>query len=113
MSALPQRVLAVELDPDLSRLVQEILTLEGYDVTTVLCSPEAFGTAKELNPDVILLDLGLKMHTCGWDLLASLRSDPDTQGIPILVTSDTDQLLEDAKRSFNVRQELVKPYNID
>jgi DNA-binding response OmpR family regulator len=113
MSAIRQRVLAIELYPDLADLVQEILTEAGYDVTTVLCSPTASETAKTLNPDVIVLDLGLKTHTCGWDLLASLRSDQDTQGIPLLVTSDTDQLLEDAKRSFNVRQELVKPYNID
>jgi DNA-binding response OmpR family regulator len=113
MSATRQRVLAVELYPDLADLVKEILTNEGYDVTSVLCSPTSSETAKTLNPDVILLDLGLKTHTCGWDLLATLRSDWDTQGIPLLVTSDTEQLLEDAKRSFNVRQELRKPYNID
>jgi two-component system response regulator VicR len=108
-----QRVLAIELNPDLADLVKQILEGEGYDVTAVLCGPATLATAKHVNPDVILLDLGLKAQTCGWDVLAALRSDPDSQGIPLLVISDTEQLLEDAKRSFNVRQELLKPYNID
>jgi CheY-like chemotaxis protein len=108
-----KKVLAIEVAKDLADLVQMILAEVGYDVTAIVCGPSAMDTAKTINPDVILLDLGYHAQSCGWDVLRKLRSDKDTQGIPLLVISDTEQLLDDAKRSFNVRQELLKPYDID
>ena len=41
-------------------------------------------------PDVVLLDLILP-DADGWELLAALRSDPDSRAIPILVISDLDE----------------------
>ena len=115
MAAAPvrRRVLIVELDTDLAELARLILASVGYEVTPTVCGPTSLTDAKTINPDVILLDLGSHAQTCGWQLLAHLRADPDTQGIPIVVISDTETLLEDAVRSFNVRQELIKPYNIE
>lgn len=109
----PSTVLIVELDQALAELAQTVLDDAGYHVVPTLCGPDSLQTALQMNPDVIVLDLGMHTHTCGWQLLKALRSNPDTQGIPLVVISDTEQLLEDAKQSFNVRQELTKPYDIE
>lgn len=113
MSKRKQSVLVVELDEELAKLENLVLSDAGYAVTATVCGPSSLKQAEKLQPDVILLDLGMHQKTCGWQLLQNLRSNANTQGIPILVISDTEQLLTDAKESFNVRQELIKPYDIE
>lgn len=109
----PTTVLIVELEKQLAELEQTILQDEGYHAIPTVCGPDSLEQVQRVNPDVILLDLVTHAHTCGWQLLTELRTNKDTQGIPLLVISDTEQLLEDAKKSFNVRQEIFKPYDLD
>jgi CheY-like chemotaxis protein len=105
-------VLIIELDYQLAELERQILEEEGYRAIATLCGPSSTQEVEKVNPDVIVLDLGPHAKSCGWQLLRTLRSNPNTQGIPLLVISDTEQLLEQAKQSFNVRQEIFKPYEI-
>jgi CheY-like chemotaxis protein len=109
----PTTVLIVELDQQLAELEQIILNDEGFHAIPTVCGPDSLQKVQQVNPDVILLDLGMHTHSCGWQLLEELRANKDTQGLPLLVLSDTEKLLEDAKQSFNVRQELMKPFDID
>lgn len=113
---MPRRaktILVVELDLELADLDRVILSDAGYQVITTVCGPSSFQEAQRINPDAIVLDLGMRSRSCGWDLLAGLRADPDTQGIPLLVISDTQPLLNQAKQNFNVRQEIIKPFDIE
>lgn len=109
----PTTVLIIELDDALAELVHVILSDQGYQAIPTVCGPNSLQKALTVNPDVIVLDLGMHSKSCGWQLLGELRSNKNTQGIPLVVISDTEQLLENAKQSFNVRQELIKPYDID
>jgi len=108
----PTTVLIIELDEALADLEREVLHNEGYEAIPMVCGPASMQSVKTINPDVIVLDLGFDTQSCGWQLLGELRSYPDTQGIPLLVISDTEPLLEHAQQSFNVRQEIIKPHGI-
>ena len=47
---------------------------------------EAVALAREVQPDLILMDLGMPGMD-GWDATAHLKADPDTRHIPIIVLS--------------------------
>ncbi len=110
--ATPIRLLIIDQDPAVAELERLILATAGYRATAILCGPDSLRAVKSRQPNVILLGLGPHPALCGWQLLAELRSDKDTQGIPLLVVSNTESLLEDASRNFNVRQGLIKPFDI-
>jgi two-component system, cell cycle response regulator DivK len=57
-----------------------------YEVVLAADGFEAVARAREEQPDLILMDLGLPGMD-GWDATARLKSDPDTRHIPIIVLS--------------------------
>ncbi|HAM44100.1 MAG TPA: DNA-binding response regulator, partial [Propionibacteriaceae bacterium] len=54
-----ERVLVVEDEKALASVVGSYLRRAGYDVTLEYTGPDAVSTARSLDPDVIVLDLGL------------------------------------------------------
>ena len=83
MSAAPLRVLVVDDEPPIRKILRMGLTAHGYHI---LEAPNG-KTALELlgeNPDLIILDLGLP-DVQGHDLLRTIRSRNDS--VPIVVLS--------------------------
>jgi PAS domain S-box-containing protein len=85
-----RKILVVEDDPAAAHILQSHLTSAGYDV--VLCDrPErAVEMAAEIHPDAVTLDIIMKPLN-GWELLPSLKTDPRTATIPIVVVTIVDQ----------------------
>ena len=69
---MKKRVLVVEDDPVLTRVLQDNLTYEGFDVKAVADGNRATAAAKEFAPDLVLLDVNLPGRS-GLDLLAQWR----------------------------------------
>ncbi len=84
------RILVIEDDLAAAQLLQSQLVSSGYEV--VLCDQRqrAVEVAAELRPDAITLDIMMKPVN-GWELLSSLKSDPRTTKIPVIVVSVVDQ----------------------
>ena len=82
----PSTVLVVEDDTAIRGLVAELLIDEGYAVVEAADSQQGLRCAQQLNPDLILLDLGLPL-TDGLDVLEALRSNQKTRHIPVVVVS--------------------------
>ncbi len=53
------RVLVVDDEEPLAKLVAKYLTRDGFEVTVVLDGPAAVSSARKHAPDVVVLDLGL------------------------------------------------------
>lgn len=68
MNAKAAHILVVDDEPDIRRLVHEILEDEGYEVSTAENASQAKQLKTEKNPDLILLDIWM----------------PDTDGITLL-----------------------------
>lgn len=79
-------VLVVDHDPEIADLIETFLNKRGYDVVKACSGREAFEKAAELKPRAITLDVILD-DVDGFDLLARLKDDPRTSGIPVVVLS--------------------------
>jgi two-component system CheB/CheR fusion protein len=71
----PQRVLVVEDNLDMAELLREMLVRSGHDVAMAHNGPQALELARELQPDLILCDIGLPGGMSGYDLARTIRAD--------------------------------------
>jgi phosphate regulon transcriptional regulator PhoB len=81
-----QRVLVVEDEQDVAELIRYNLTKEGYDVIVVANGAEALKRAREVKPEVILLDIMIPQLN-GWEVCRRLKQDPETRAIPVIMVT--------------------------
>jgi two-component system, OmpR family, KDP operon response regulator KdpE len=88
-----QRVLLVDDEPKLLRLVWEVLTATGYEVVTTSSGREAVEKVALEQPDLVLLDVVLADAVDGFDVARQVRAFSD---VPIIMltarTQETDLL---------------------
>lgn len=81
------RILHVEDDPASGELVRQLLDRRGgVELMRATDGATALTLARRHQPDLVLLDLGLP-DVGGETVLAQLRADPTTAGIPVVVVS--------------------------
>jgi PAS domain S-box-containing protein len=81
-------VLIIEDEAPVLELLTRTLLNRGFQVLPVLSARKGLSLAKQIRPDVVILDLTLPEFS-GTEVVEQLRADPDTQGIPILVHTGT------------------------
>ncbi len=85
MSALPRRILVVDDDPGVREAVSELLSGEGYDVSTAEDGQDALERLGTMEPPcLILLDLRMP-RVDGWEFLA--RRDGSGKRAPVVLLS--------------------------
>lgn len=102
------RILVVEDETFLVKIYAVKLKKEGYDVSIAADGEQAVALAREIKPDLILLDLILpKMN--GFEALEAMRASRENKSTPVIVLSNLGQE-EDMKRAeaFGVDAYLVK-----
>ena len=104
-----RRVLVIEDDPDVQRMLGTILDLAGYAVSAMDSALGAMATVRRTHPDVILLDLALPYRS-GASLLADLKADAGTATVPVLVVSGNAHILS-AKRRAQAVGVIAKPFS--
>ena len=86
----PERAVRTVLvidDDDVSRyLVRRLLAETPYRVIEAADGADGVVMAREQRPDVIILDFVLRSETA-FDVLDALKLDPDTRGIPVIVST--------------------------
>lgn len=82
----PVRILVVDDDPVILKLLQLNFEMEGFEVTTAQDGAAGLERARETIPDVVLLDVMMPRMT-GHEVTSALRSDPRTSTIPIVILS--------------------------
>ncbi|MBW3620937.1 MAG: response regulator [Actinobacteria bacterium] len=87
------KVLAVDDDPVIQRLLQVNLEMEGYEVQLAGDGVEALERARAFRPDIVLLDIMMPKKD-GWQVCAELKQDDELKHIPVVFLSaraqDTD-----------------------
>ena len=78
------KVLLVEDEEPLRRVMKDLLEREGYIVAEARDGVQALDEVDRHAPDIIVLDLNLP-GLDGYSVLQQLRSRPATQGIPVMV----------------------------
>lgn len=105
-------ILVVDDEPELSRIVKVTLErLKGWTVITSESVQVGLEQAKGQHPDVILLDLNLDGE--GLALLETLKTNPITQSIPVILFTATDPSDDQLELSpFDLAGVIFKPFNI-
>lgn len=79
-------VLIVDDVPTNVMLVQAILKKEGYTLLTTDSGAKALRLAQDKHPNLILLDI-MMPEMDGYEVLQHLKSNPDTNDIPVIIMS--------------------------
>lgn len=103
-------VLVIEDDEKARRLMKYYLEREGFSVIFADNGENAVDLAKKHRPKVITLDILLPKKD-GWEILTDLRSDPETDSIPVIIVSMLDN--KDLGYSFDADDYFVKPVDKD
>jgi CheY-like chemotaxis protein len=90
-------ILVIEDDRFLKIATKLILSKAGYSVLGAGDGEEALSIVDESHPDLILLDLMLP-KVSGLDVLRTLKGNPDTASIPVIVLTSLSQKNEERLR---------------
>ena len=81
---MSKRVLVVDDEPSVVRVLRSALELEGFGVSTAANGAECLLAAEANLPDLIVLDLNMPVMD-GFQTLRVLRDKPETRSIPVIV----------------------------
>ena len=81
-----KRILCVEDNDDNQYMLQRRLTKAGFEVKLERNGAQVVEWAKNLMPDLIVMDLNLP-GLDGWEATRQLKNQPETKHIPIIVVS--------------------------
>ena len=82
-------VLVIDDDAIVRDLLGRTLKREGYRVRTAAGGKEGLTLANQLRPDAITLDV-MMPGLDGWTVLATLKADPETATIPVILSTIID-----------------------
>ncbi len=107
---MPQ-VLIVDDSPTETHVLTTILTRHGFTVVNATNGEAGIATAKEVKPDLILMDVVMPGMN-GFQATRQLSKDPATSSIPVIMVTTKDQ---ETDRVWGLRQGakdyLTKPVN--
>jgi twitching motility two-component system response regulator PilH len=106
-------VLIVDDSPTDVHVMQMALEQSGFKTAAAADGDEAIRKAKELRPDLILMDIVMP-GVNGFQATRQLASDPETRSIPVIMISSKSQ---ESDRVWGLRQGavdyLVKPVSAE
>jgi CheY-like chemotaxis protein len=105
-------ILVGDDNEQMRRLIVELLEQEGYDVCEATDTGEVLEQTSQTRPDLLILDVQMPGGG-GIEALQSIRSDPATGGIPVLLLSGSVDLDVDWAAQVGADAQLPKPFRID
>ena len=81
-----KRVLVIEDQPDNRQILRDLLGSVGIEVLEAHNGAEGVRMAGETRPDLILMDIQMP-EMDGYQATRSIKADPDTASIPVIVVT--------------------------
>lgn len=104
-----ETILIIDDDPATTRLLEVLLTREGYNIRTENLSANAVETSKEFNPHLIILDL-MMPGIDGMTVCKDMKKDPDLEDVPIIMFSAVSQAEVQTKAmEAGINEYITKP----
>ena len=108
---MSQRILVVDDDKEIVRLVRAYLEREGFQVLVAYDGKTALHAIRRDRPDLVVLDLMLPDHD-GWEITRVVRSDSTLASTPIVMLTarveDTDKIVG---LELGADDYVTKPFN--
>jgi len=108
---MKKKVVLVQDNKDILDIMDQVLDEEGFDVTASL-STDPIDKIDEIDPDVVIIDDNIKGKKRGSNVVKELKTDPETEGIPAVLTSTSDKLPQIAEEC-KADDFIQKPFDLD
>src|ERR1041384_3266982 len=95
------KILVIDDNQLVSKMLREQLTHEGYEVALAADANQGYAAAVESPPDLILLDVQLP-DVVGFDLIPIIKNREDLKHIPIIMITGTAHQTEQKVRGFRL-----------
>jgi len=106
------RVLVIEDEPDLQKVLEYNLRLAGHEVVAALRAEDGLKLARERKPDLVILDLMLP-DLPGTEVCKSMKRDPKTKSIPVLMlTAKGSEIDRVVGFELGADDYVVKPFSV-
>ena len=103
------RILVIEDDAAMARLLRALLECAGHEVQTQGSGSAALTDAAEMTPDLVILDLGLPDMN-GYEVCRQLRQQFQPWSLPILMFTGMDKPVDQLRGfAFGADAYLTKP----
>ncbi len=102
--AEPAKILVVDDDPDFLEATRIVLESKPYQVFLASDGAEGLKLARELKPDLIILDVIMPLKD-GFTVCEEVKNNPEFQGIPVLMLTSLSQKLPET--SYSLQQGLM------
>lgn len=93
---MKKKILVIEDEPHISKLVKVVLEKKGFEVIQAFVGREGLQKAKSEKPDLIILDV-MMPNMDGFQVARTLKSDGLTSKIPIIMLSSAAQFKDKIK----------------
>ncbi|HXN84110.1 MAG TPA: response regulator [Myxococcales bacterium] len=110
----PKRVLVVDDEPDILRLLERSLKASGYAVTTAADGQKAEQALAQALPDLVLLDAMLPLVN-GFEICSRIKSNPRLRKVPVIMMSAVYRgwrFAQDARDAFGADDYVEKPFHL-
>ncbi len=114
MTDFPKRLVFVDDEQDVRRIVRDIIERVYPDIMLVTCSggEELLSRLRELQPDLLLLDLRMP-DMSGPDVVHALRAREEGANVPVIfITGATKVTMTDEYKDLGVIGVIHKPFDV-
>ncbi|MFH1360547.1 MAG: response regulator [Candidatus Omnitrophota bacterium] len=81
---MSKRILVIDDEMNIVKMVQSRLKASGYDVITAIDGKDGIAKAKQEKPDLIILDIMMPQMD-GYEALGKLKESEETKFIPVIM----------------------------
>jgi DNA-binding response OmpR family regulator len=107
------KILIVDDEPEITEIIEAFLDNAGYAVTVENTANKAIDLARELKPDLILLDI-MMPGVDGYTICNRIKEDPALADTPVIFLTGKDSK-DDQGRSFQAGGDMFikKPFSCE
>ncbi len=105
-----KKILVVDDEPDLLKVTLIRLKKTGYEVYSGVDGREVLNLARQIIPDLIILDVYLPVIN-GDDVTKILKKDDKLKHIPVILISATTKTLDERAMECGADAYLAKPFD--
>ena len=108
-----KKILIVDDEADIIEILQFVLEANGYECVTAMDGEEGLKLAREISPDLIILDVMMPKIN-GYKISRLLKYDNKYKDIPIIMVTARSQLEDKAiGEETGVNEYITKPFELD
>ena len=107
---MAKKILIVEDEPDILKVVSSRLKKMGYEVLIAVDGKEGVDIAQKEKPDLILLDLRLPLMD-GYEVCKRVKADKKLKHIPVILLSASQVArIKESMKECKADDYIIKPF---